>query len=116
MRAAAGRSFAQAQPVAGGEEGQVFDFERVEHVAQRPDQATEADQRAAQMRQLVARLGVVLDDQGFLDVIEAVAEHFHQRLQPVGGAQAETRDQIGGGNRRVMGLLPIWRCRGNREY
>ena len=38
----------------------------------------------------------MLAHQAFLDVVEAVAELFDQRLEPVGGAEAEAGDEVGG--------------------
>ena len=87
---------------------EVLDLEGVEDVAQRPDQAAEVDQRAAQLGEARrARPWCVLAHQALLDVVEAVAELLDQRLEPVGGAEAEAGDEIGGAQRRVVGLLPL---------
>ena len=102
-----GGGFPQADPVTGTQKGQILDLERVEHVALRPDEPPEGDQRPALLGERRADVGSLSGHQGLLDVVETVSHVLDQRLQAVGGAQPEPGDEIGRGHRRLLGLLPL---------
>ena len=56
---------------------------------------------------LARDLLAVLGHQPLLDVVEPVAQLLDQRLQPVGGTQAQAGHEIGGRHRRMVALLPL---------